>query len=110
MTRKEKKTFASDLSAAQFTITTVLEVWATNSTLSEMKAKLEVTCFDLDSSWTEQFSRDVVLAPNSSTELYSGDLPGQPVRTKQSQVPRTIIVSARLLDASGAVLGRYSNW
>jgi len=110
MTRKEKKTFASDLSAAQFTITTVLEVWATNSTLSEMKAKLEVTCFDLDSSWTEQFSRDVVLTPNSSTELYSGDLPGQPVRTKQSQVPRTIIVSARLLDASGAVLGRYSNW
>lgn len=110
MTRKEKKTFANDLSAAQFTITTVLEVWGTNSTLSEQKAKLEVTCFDLRSSWTEQFSKDIVLAPNSSTELYSGDLPGQPVRTKQSEVPRAIIVSARLLDASGTVLGRYSNW
>ncbi|KAG2042900.1 glycoside hydrolase family 2 protein [Suillus americanus] len=110
MTRKEKKTFANDLSAAQFTITTVLEVWGTNGTLSEKKAKLEITCFDLRSSWTVQFSKDIVLAPNSSTELYSGDLPGQPVRTKQSEVPRAIIVSARLLDASGTVLGRHSNW
>lgn len=25
-------------------------------------------------------------------------------------MPRTIIVSARLLDSDGAVLGRYSNW
>lgn len=110
MTRKEKKTFANDLSAAQFTITTVLEVWGTNGTLAEKKAKLEVTCFDLHSSWTEQLSKEIVLAPNSSTELYSGDLPGQPVRTKQSEVPRAIIVSARLLDASGTVLGRHSNW
>ncbi|KAG2348846.1 glycoside hydrolase family 2 protein [Suillus weaverae] len=110
MTRKEKKTFANDLSAAQFTITTVLEVWGTNGTLSEKKAKLEVACFDLHSSWTEQLSKEIVLAPNSSTELYSGDLPGQPVRTKQSEVPRAIIVSARLLDASGTVLGRHSNW
>lgn len=110
MTRKEKKIFTNDLSAAQFTITTVLEVWGTNGTLSEKKAKLAVTCFDLHSSWTEQFSKDIVLAPNSSTELYSGDLPGQPVRTKQSEVPHAIIVSARLLDASGTVLGRHSNW
>ena len=110
MTRKEKKTFANDLSATQFTIETVLEIWGTNSTLSEKTAKLEVTCFDLHSSWTAQFSMDVVLAPNSSTELYSGDLPGQPVRTKESEVPRVIIVSARLLDTPGSVLGRYSNW
>jgi len=110
MTRKEKKTFANDLSAAEFTIATVLEVWGTNSTLSDKPSKLEVTCFDLHSSWTAQFSKDIVLAANSSTELYSGDLPGQPVRTKLSEVPRVIIVSARLLDASGTVLGRYSNW
>jgi beta-mannosidase len=110
MTRKEKKTFANDVSAAQFAIATILEVWGTNSTLSEKTVKLEVTCFDLHSSWTAQFTKDAVLAPNSSTELYSGDLPGQPVRTKHSELPRVIIVSARLLDASGAVLGRYSNW
>jgi len=110
MTRKEKKTFANDLSAAEFTIATILEVWGTNNTLSDKPSKLEVTFFDLHSSWTAQFSKDIVLAANSSTELYSGDLPGQPVRTKQSEVPRVIIVSARLLDASGTVLGRYSNW
>ncbi|KAH7930093.1 glycoside hydrolase family 2 protein [Leucogyrophana mollusca] len=110
MTRKEKKTFANDLSAASFTIETVLDVWGTNSTLSEKKATLEVTSFDLHSTWTDKWSKDVVLAPNSSTELFSGNLPGQPVRTKQSDVPRVIIVSARLLDGSGSVLGRYSNW
>jgi len=38
-------------------------------------------------------------------------LPGQPTRTKESEVPRPIVVSARLLDVeSGEVLGRYSNW
>ncbi|KAH7916082.1 glycoside hydrolase family 2 protein [Hygrophoropsis aurantiaca] len=110
MTRKEKKTFANDLSAASFTVETILQVWGTNSTLSEKKATLEIASFDLHSTWTDKWSKDVVLAPNSSTELFSGQLPGQPIRTKQSEVPRVIIVSARLLDASGSILGRYSNW
>ncbi|KIK97998.1 glycoside hydrolase family 2 protein [Paxillus rubicundulus Ve08.2h10] len=110
MTRKEKKTFSSEFSAASFTIETILEVWGTNSTLDEKKAKLEVTSFDLHSAWEDRFTKDIVLAANSSTELFSGQLPGQPIRTKLSQVPRVIIVSARLLDESGSVLGRYSNW
>ncbi|KAH9948346.1 glycoside hydrolase family 2 protein [Amylocystis lapponica] len=110
MTRKEKKTYADDLTAAFFTLETVLEIWGTNSTLAEKKAALEVTGFDLHSDWRETWTKDVVLAPNASTELYSGALPGQPTRTALSEVPKTIVVSARLLDASGAVLGRYSNW
>ncbi|KAF9247262.1 glycoside hydrolase family 2 protein [Melanogaster broomeanus] len=110
MTRKEKKTAADELSAACFTIETVLEIWGTNSTLTEKKAKLEVTSFDLHSTWTDKFTKDVILAANSSTEFFSGQLPGQPIRTKLSDVPRTIIVSARLLDESGTVLGRHSNW
>ncbi len=110
MTRKEKKTFPDELSAATFTIETVLNVWGTNSTLEEKKATLEVAAFDLHSEWTERWTKDVVLAPNAATELYCGELPGQPKRTKASEVPRTIIVSARLLDESAAVLGRYSNW
>lgn len=110
MTRKEKKTFADDLTAAFFTIETVLEIWGTNSTLTEKKATLEVTAFDLHSEWTETFTQSAVLAANASTELFKGALPGQPTRTKASEVPRTIIVSARLLDSNGAVLGRYSNW
>ena len=111
MTRKEKKTFADDASAAFFTVETVLEIWGTNSTLEPKRATLEVTAFDLHApDWREGFSQDVVLAPNAATELWAGALPGQPVRTKLSDVPKTIIVSARLLDADGTVLGRYSNW
>lgn len=87
-----------------------MEIWGTNSTLTEKKVTLEVTSFDLDSDWTEQRKQEVVLAPNSSTELWKGDLPGQPLRTKYSQVPEVIVVSSRLLDADGTVLARYSNW
>ncbi|KZT13063.1 glycoside hydrolase family 2 protein [Laetiporus sulphureus 93-53] len=110
MTRKEKKTFADDLTAAFFTIETVLEIWGTNSTLVEKTATLEVIAFDLHSDWRQKFIQAVTLAPNSSTELYVGELPGQPTRTKLSEVPKTIVVSARLLDGSGTVLARYSNW
>ncbi|KAI0353465.1 glycoside hydrolase family 2 protein [Trametes cingulata] len=111
MTRKERKTFPDALSAARFEIETVLAVWGTNSTLEPKRAKLEVTAFDLDDpEWREQFAQDVVLAPNAATELWEGPLPGQPVRTKLSEVPKPIVVSARLLDANGTVLGRYSNW
>ncbi|PCH41492.1 glycoside hydrolase family 2 protein [Wolfiporia cocos MD-104 SS10] len=110
MTRKDKKTFADDLTAANFTIETILEIWGTNSTLSEKKATLEVTTFDLHTDAREKFTKDIVLAPNASTELYRGTLPGQPTRTKLSEVPKTIIVSSRLLDSTGAVLSRYSNW
>ena len=76
------------------------------------KATLEVTAFNLHSpDWRERFTRDVTLAPNAATELWTGTLPGQPQRTKASEVPKTIIVSARLLDIDdGSVLGRYSNW
>lgn len=110
MTRKEKKTYADELSAAFFTLETVLEIWGTNSTLDEKKATLEITAFDLHSAWRERSTHAVVLAPNAATELWQGALPGQPTRTKLSEVPRTIVVSARLLDADGSVLGRYANW
>ncbi|EIN10923.1 glycoside hydrolase family 2 protein [Punctularia strigosozonata HHB-11173 SS5] len=110
MTRKEKKTYKDDRSAANFTIKTVLEVWGTNRTLSDKSANLEVTFYDLESDWKDQWCKDVVLASNQATELYQGELSGQPTRTKLSEVPKTIVVSARLVDEGGAVLGRYSNW
>ncbi|CAK5275576.1 unnamed protein product [Mycena citricolor] len=109
--RMEVKKSLDDLSAAQFTIRSLIEIWGTNSTLAEKKAVLEVTCFDLDSDgWRDQWKKEVLLQPNSSTELFQGDLPGQPERTKYSQTPKPIVVSARLLDDQGVVLGRYSNW
>ncbi|KAF8138531.1 glycoside hydrolase family 2 protein, partial [Boletus edulis] len=110
MTRKENKSFSDQLSAANFKIETILQVWGSNSTLTEKKARLEVKLFELHSDWTHQLAEDIVLQANSSTELYSGPLPGQPIRTKLSEVPRVIIASARLLDESGAVMGRFSNW
>ncbi|KDQ64291.1 glycoside hydrolase family 2 protein [Jaapia argillacea MUCL 33604] len=110
MTRKDKKTFADDRTAAVFSIETVFEIWGTNSTLTEKKATLEVSSFDLHSNWIEKWSKGVTLAPNASTELFKGELAGLPKRTLASEVPKTIVVSARLLEDDGTVLGRYSNW
>jgi len=110
MTRKEKKTFRDDRSVAFFTVHTTLEIWGTNSTLLEKKVTLEVISFDLDSDWRGRWSKKVTLAANSSTELFTGALSGQPTRTKDSQVPKAIVVSARILDDDNSVLARYSNW
>jgi beta-mannosidase len=111
MTRKEVKTPKDPFSAAFSTIDTMLEIWGTNSTLDAKTVTLDVTAFDLNTDWTHQWKEDnVVLAPNSSTELHKGTLPGQPQRTKESEVPRTIVISARFIDEDGSVLSRYSNW
>jgi len=110
MARKEHQIFPDDRSAAKFTIETNLEIWGANSTLSAKKVTLEVTSFDLHSDWKHTWSQEVILAPNSSTELWKGPVPGQPTRAKKSGAPRVIIVSARLLDEKKEVLGRYCNW
>ncbi len=111
MTRKEKKTPASADSVAHFTIDTIVEIWGTNSSLEEKKAKLDIKCFDLnEDTLAHHEEKAVVLAPNASTELWNGVLPCQPQRTKLSEVPKTIVVSARLIDEDGTILGRYSNW
>jgi beta-mannosidase len=110
MTRKDHQKFLNERSAAAFSIETKLNIWGTNSTLEDKEAILEVTSFDLQSDWGDKWTKKVVLSSNSSTELYKGNLAGQPIRTKKSEVPRDIIVSARLLDANGDVLGRYCNW
>ena len=79
----------------------VLEIWGTNSTLST-KVTPEVTSFDLHSNWRDKWAKVVRL---SITELFKGTVPGQPTRTKENEVPKVIIVSARLLDADNAVSG-----
>lgn len=112
MTRKEIKKFSNELSAAEFIVETLLDVWGTNSTLEEKEAMLEIRVFDLEldedclrETWTEL----IVLPPNSSTELWRGKLPGQPDRTRESEVPRPLVVSARLL-VGEMVLARSCNW
>ena len=113
MVRATKKTFRDDRSAAFFTIEHTLEIWGTNSTLEDKEVCLDVAAFDLgDKDWRGGVEkRKVLLKKNSSTELFQGPLPGQLNRAKESEVPKPIVVSARLLDVeSGEVLGRYSNW
>jgi beta-mannosidase len=110
MTRKEKKTFANDLTVVDYTIETVIEIWGTNSTLEEKKATLDVKCFDLETDWTHEWREDITLGANQATELWKGELPGQPKRTKESEVPKVIIISARILNENEEVLARYSNW
>jgi beta-mannosidase len=113
MARTTKKTYRDDRSAAFYTIEHTLEIWGTNSSLEDKEVYLEVVAFDLgDKDWRGGVEkRKVVLKRNSATELFKGPLPGQPIRTKESEVPKPIVISARLLNvASGQVLGRYSNW
>ncbi|KAF9006424.1 glycoside hydrolase family 2 protein [Cyathus striatus] len=110
MTRKENQTFSDESTAAFVNITTVLEIWGTNSTLSDKNVTLEVAAFDLHSDWTDKWEKDVVLAANSSTELHKGSLPGQPERLRKSDIPKDIVVSARLFDSNRDVLARYANW
>jgi beta-mannosidase len=110
MARKEIQNFPDARSAARFTLDTVLEIWGTNSTLEDKTATLEVTAFDLQSDWTERWSKKITLLANASTELFDGGLPGQPTRVKKSDVKKDIIVAARLIDNDGTVLARYANW
>lgn len=111
MARKDAKTFADESTAAFFTINSVLEIWATNSTLSDKRVTLQVTSFDLgNTEWRDRWETEITLAPNACTEVYKGDVPGQPQRTKESEIPKAIVVSARLVDQEGVVLSRYSNW
>ena len=112
MTRKETRaSTAGPASAAHFALATRVEVWGANATLAPRAATLELAAFDLaDPEWTDVSRTAVVLAPNAATELWAGPLPGQPPRTRLSDVPRTIVLSARLLDEDGTVLARYANW
>ena len=111
ITRKEYKEYANERTLAHFTITSQLEIWGTNSALEPRRATLQVTSFDLErADWGDQWEINAILAPNASTELWRGKVPGQPVRTRESQAPNAIVVSARLLDENGIILARYSNW
>lgn len=112
MARKDVREPSSAFSAAHYTIRQKLEVWGTNAEQQSRDVKLEIVAFDLDAGReVERWTRDVTLAANSSTELWNGDVPGQPVRRSEGEVPKVIVVGARLLDAKdGSVLSRYANW
>ena len=89
-----------------------VQLWACNSTLQPKKVKVELHAFDLDGGEVanSRQSFNITLAPNASTEIWAGDVPGQAVRTTLAQVPKPIVLQARLLNDNGSILARYSNW
>jgi beta-mannosidase len=109
MTRKDHTAFRDKRTAAHFVTETKIEIWGSNFTLDEVAAKLVVTAFDLDSEWTESFEQTITLLPNQTTELWKGDLPGQPARTNKAELAKNIVLSARVV-RDGVVLARYANW
>lgn len=69
---------------------------------------MEVVSFDLDAGKVvDTQTTEVILAPNASTEFWKGNVAGQPTRTSAAQLPKIIVVGARLIDHDGNVLARY---
>jgi len=77
MTRKEHQTFPDDLSAAKFTIESILEIWGTNSTLEDKKATLEVTSYDLQSEWKDSWKEYVQFLLQPPFPILSTSVIGQ---------------------------------
>jgi beta-mannosidase len=108
MARKDVQTKEDKHSDAKFKIEQTLEIWGNNSAHEEKQCKLDIVAFDLQEGVVvEKITQDVTLAANSSTEFWKGLVPGQIVRTKLSEVPKTIVIGARLIDSDGSVLARY---
>lgn len=111
MARKDVKTLDNPSSDAYFKIEQTLEIWGNNSAPVEKKATLEVVSFDLhEGKVVDTQSSTVTLAPNASTEFFKGNVAGQPTRTTNAQLPKIIVVGARLIDEDGTVLARYGEF
>lgn len=111
MARKEIQTPRNATSLAFYTIRHELQLWGCNSTLQAKDATIELVSHDLERGEVDRRTFSVTLAPNASTEVWIGDVPGQPERTSTADVPRPIVVQARLVDNdTQEVLARYSNW
>lgn len=119
MTRKAVKTFASKDTLAFFTISSHLEIWGTNSQSQSKTVCLEVHAYDVEAGraidvTVEGFTggkKEVVLAPNASTELWKGQTPGVEDVHVEGMRSKPIVIQARLVDVdTGVVLARYSNW
>jgi hypothetical protein len=76
MARKDIKKFDDESTGAFFTINQEVQLWACNSTLKEKKAKIELVSFDLNGGEVDRQSFGGKLAPNASTEIWKGDVPG----------------------------------
>ncbi|QRV98035.1 beta-mannosidase [Ceratobasidium sp. AG-Ba] len=98
-----------------------IDVWATNSTLSNKDVTLRISCIDLNSSWRHNEEHHISLLPNQTTEILAKPCPcpphaeSVPGPNDDADPPPTtshsVIVSAVLSDSvSGIVLARYVDW
>lgn len=119
MTRKSTKTFASKDSAAYFTISSVLELWATNSQAQSKTACVELRAYDVEAGIFVEFEadgwnngkREISLSPNATTEIWKGRTPGIDDIHVEGMRSRPVVIQARLIEVdTGIVLARYSNW
>ncbi|WVQ80709.1 hypothetical protein IAT38_002814 [Cryptococcus sp. DSM 104549] len=111
ITRKEIKKPLNETTDAFFNIKQELQVWGCNSTLCPTHdITLELTSFELGKHQLHHCTIPVILYPNSSTQLFTGLVPGQPTRVTEADSPLPIVVQARLVDEHGHVLARHSNW
>jgi beta-mannosidase len=130
ITRKETVKKLTETTEASIEISTEIQLWGCNSTLQEVIATVELVSVHLDEGELDRRTFDVTLKANQSTEIWSGPLPGQsgpvchhamfglmlmigqPIRTSRGQVPKPIVVQARLIssDKAASVLARYANW
>ncbi|KAL7420732.1 hypothetical protein Q5752_004683 [Cryptotrichosporon argae] len=126
VSRKLVREPRDETTAAYFTETEQVEVWACNSTLQSMDVRVFISAFHLDGRLLDRRYVDATLAPNASTEVGGGEVPGQIKRTSESHVLLPIIVHAQLYardshapataadkraNGSGSgVLARFSSW
>lgn len=54
-----------------------IQLWGCNSTLKPEEAKIELVSFQLGKGEVGRQSFDVTLAPNASTEVWKGQVPGK---------------------------------
>lgn len=119
MTRKSVKTFDSTETMAYFKISSVLELWGTNSTAEGKKVSVELHAYDVEQGaiaevvaegWNEG-TKVIVLAPNSTTEIWKGPTPGIEDVRVEGLKSRAVVIQARIIDSeTKVVLARYSNW
>lgn len=63
--------------------------------------------FDIAGKVLDETKTDITLAPNASTELFKGPVPGAPVRKSLAEDAPTVVVNCRLLESDGTVIARY---
>ncbi|ODO10156.1 hypothetical protein I350_02384 [Cryptococcus amylolentus CBS 6273] len=86
-------------------------IWGCNSSLILKPVTIVVETWHLHRGILDRKFIETTLKANASTEIWSGPIPRQPVRSSLSQPPEPIIVSARLLAReSELVLARHSSW